>query len=1163
MWRIAVSRIICLVSLLAINACVAWGGPFSGRTGDRLDPFQIAQPRQLLAIGADPNLCDKHYILTSNIDLSGHVLTSEVITKFSGCLDGRGHAIHHLNTTGMGLIGRIEAEGRVRNLSIVDANVASIRHGGILAAVNEGTVDLCSSSGVIAGTNHVGGLVGHNAGTVTCSSRSAEVSGYYCIGGLIGQNVGSVRHCSSTGKERGGGWTGGFVGNADFSYRSSIEYCYSTATVIREYIPDDHKSSEFGDEVGGFAGTYNWRKPVGCFWDTEASGHKSRTADQENQVMGLTTEEMTAVNTYLKANWDFADERANGMHEVWIMPKQGGYPVINNSPGGLVGQGTVESPYLLTTAADLGRIIHHDKDSCYRLTNDIDLSGIKWASSLCESFQGQLDGNGFAIQHFCTHGTGLIRELGERAYVFNLEITDANVISSTGGILAESNWGTVAHCSSSGVVSGYAAVGGLLGINAFRGTVICCSSQAEVSGEYGVGGLVGYNEGTIRFSLSTGSVRGCGGVGGFVGHTWALSLVEHCYSTAAVRQEGSPEGHLGFPYGDEAGGFAGGNSWDNSMIQCFWDVETSGQENRVDDKEMQCLGLSTGELTQQSTYLKAGWDFVNERANGLHDVWRMSAQGGYPTLDDPPKSLAGRGTIGSPYLISSAHDLGSVIHHNPNSSYKLANDIDVSGIKWPGSLFNKFKGRLNGNGYAIHHFASKGRGLVESLGSGAIVHDLGVMDANVMSHLDGVGILAGESEGILTRCFAVGIIRGPNSVGGLLGVNKGEVRHCYSDIDVSGIDFVGGLVGEGSGGVHRSYSSGQVAGHQRVGGLMGYCWHGELAECFSLATVTGDKLSKVVGGLVGENRGQIRHCYSRGSVYGNYNVGGLVGQMADGEISLCYSSGQARHKDNPVGLVGDVLNGEVVKCFWRRETNRRVDNEEIGYGASDAELKDLVFLSLNGWAHESNWTVDQGKDYPRLAWQGEQGVPIPGPITDWIAGEGLLSDPFQIADTEQLRELARCRYFRDKQIVLANDIDITELAFRQSVIPEFEGCIDGRGFTIRSLRLKGGEEARGFIGSLASEGRIVDLAITDAHVDGWSDIGVLVGVNHGEIRDCLCQGHISGGDQVGGLVGTNHGSIDGCRYEGMVDAQQYVGGLVGKNNGAIMMCTSIVDPSVA
>jgi hypothetical protein len=63
------------------------------------------------------------------------------------------------------------------------------------------------------------------------------------------------------------------------------------------------------------------------------------------------------------------------------------------------------------------------------------------------------------------------------------------------------------------------------------------------------------------------------------------------------------------------------------VTQSFWDIETSGRETSAGG-----TGKTTSEMQTVGTFLDAGWDFVEETANGEEDTWMMSAETGYPFL---------------------------------------------------------------------------------------------------------------------------------------------------------------------------------------------------------------------------------------------------------------------------------------------------------------------------------------------------------------------------------------------------------------------------------------------------------------------------------------------------------------------------------------------------
>ena len=103
----------------------------------------------------------------------------------------------------------------------------------------------------------------------------------------------------------------------------------------------------------------------------------------------------------------------------------------------------------------------------------------------------------------------------------------------------------------------------------------------------------------------------CWGVGGLVGAHGGP--VVNCYSTALVS-------------GDTSGGGLVGYS-DGAVTASFWDVTTSEASLSAGG-----TGLPTSELQTASTFLEAGWDFVDETENGTEDIWWIDEGQDYPRL---------------------------------------------------------------------------------------------------------------------------------------------------------------------------------------------------------------------------------------------------------------------------------------------------------------------------------------------------------------------------------------------------------------------------------------------------------------------------------------------------------------------------------------------------
>jgi hypothetical protein len=194
------------------------GAEFAGGTGEPNDPYQIATPEQLLALGSSHDLTRKHYVLTASLDLAGLPQSQSIIGFgwFSGTFDGRGHTIRNLRIEGAAmpaLFNFIAREAEIRNLGLVEIQVRGTGTAGALASTNLGRVVNCYSTGVVFGSFAVGGLLGRNEGTVIDSYSTAAVTGSIQVGGLVGENSGTVSSCYATGEVTANSTAGGLVGS--------------------------------------------------------------------------------------------------------------------------------------------------------------------------------------------------------------------------------------------------------------------------------------------------------------------------------------------------------------------------------------------------------------------------------------------------------------------------------------------------------------------------------------------------------------------------------------------------------------------------------------------------------------------------------------------------------------------------------------------------------------------------------------------------------------------------------------------------------------------------------------------------------------------------------------------------------------------------------------
>ena len=197
-----------------------------------------------------------------------------------------------------------------------------------------------------------------------------------------------------------------------------------------------------------------------------------------------------------------------------------------------------------------------------------------------------------------------------------------------------------------------------------------------------------------------------------------------------------------------------------------------------------------------------------------------------------------------------------------------------------------------------------------------------------------VGGLVGENKGRISNSYAKGTVTGNSQTGGLVGQNGGGTIEGSRALGaVTGANQVGGLVGENKGSISNSYTQGAVTGDSQTGGLVGRHLGGTISDSYALNQVVGtasgigglvgvsESNARIVnshtrlevrvsgkdqvGGLVGENKGNISNSYARGSVTGGSQTGGLVGLHLGGTISGSYALNQVVGTASGVGgLVG-------------------------------------------------------------------------------------------------------------------------------------------------------------------------------------------------------------------------------------------------------------------
>ena len=533
-------------------------------------------------------------------------------------------------------------------------------------------------------------------------------------------------------------------------------------------------------------------------------------------------------------------------------------------------------------------------------------------------FAARFDGNGYTISNLMINRSGSddIGLFGETtsSRIANLGLLDVDIIGQdfVGGLVGE-NFSRITNSYVTGEVRGSSVVGGLVGKN--EGNRITNSyATASVTGTgNNVGGLVGRNVGTafIMNSYATGRVEGSGSssnVGGLVGMNESLGSITNSYATGEVTGSGATVGGL---VGFNDGG---------TITSSYWLSRPELSSGMGDTTSTPTAAIVLTSPTSP-TDIYMGWD-----AN----AWDFGSPFEYPALkyatdcvnrdENTVKPVAGQPTCDT--LLG--------------DDQKVELELPIPSCTL--SLIDTYTEETDDGVPQFMDVDKDNDGLIE-------ICDLEGLD-EIRYQLDGRGYRAGADadvvdDGCATTCtgfeltknldfndptsyrpdstnqtawtsragwnpirrsspFFSAIFDGNGHTISNLMINRGfsgniglfgatasnaEITNLgLLDVNIQARSTVGGLAGQNRGDITNSYVMGIISGSRNsIGGLVGWNTAGSITNSYAMVSVSGSRFN--TGGLVGQNTaGRIENSYVTGSVSVTGsdirsigNIGGLVG----------------------------------------------------------------------------------------------------------------------------------------------------------------------------------------------------------------------------------------------------------------------------------------------
>ena len=160
-----------------------------------------------------------------------------------------------------------------------------------------------------------------------------------------------------------------------------------------------------------------------------------------------------------------------------------------------------------------------------------------------------------------------------------------------------------------------------------------------------------------------------------------------------------------------------------------------------------------------------------------------------------------------------------------------------------------FSGTIDGGGHRLSGILIKNNGdntgLVATLSGGGAIKNLSIVDSYIYSTGDITGAVAGESLGLVSGVTVDSLVVGRgDKTGGLVGINRCEIYKSSFVSSMQGENLVGGIAGENIGEIRCSYSGSSnyesiVFGDRLVGGIVGKNF-GSVAYCYSISEIVGE-----------------------------------------------------------------------------------------------------------------------------------------------------------------------------------------------------------------------------------------------------------------------------------------------------------------------------------
>jgi hypothetical protein len=383
-----------------------------------------------------------------------------------------------------------------------------------------------------------------------------------------------------------------------------------------------------------------------------------------------------------------------------------------------------------------------------------------------------VDSNSIGDVNGTSYIGGLVGKMGRGFINFSYSISNVTGSNNRIGGLVGGSRGYIRYCNSSGEISGFSRIGGLVGEKNDGSYANNSNARTNVTGSIFTGGLVGFNDGgaTLHCTAKGNVTNTVATAGGLIGYNDNGGTIINCTASGKVS---SP--------GNAVGGLVGDLNYDSLINHSSADCTVNGStyvgglvgwcsdsiiDNSYSTGNVNGTSWSVGGLVGVTVYSTKYSEILNCYATGSVIGWRYVG-GLVGTLDAYVRNSYATGSVTG--LI---HEVGGLIGENSGGFvYESYATGTVTGDTNIGGLVGNNMGTVN-NTYA----------------TGLVIGD------------DLVGGHSGYNDGgTISNSYSTGNATGNTNFGGFVGSSTGTITACFWDKENSGNNYSaggGGVVGK-------------------------------------------------------------------------------------------------------------------------------------------------------------------------------------------------------------------------------------------------------------------------------------------------------------------------------------------------------------------------------